>query len=656
MSKTALVSTIGQKCRKCYSCVKGCPAKAIRVLKGQAVVIPERCIGCGHCVKVCSQDAKLVVSDLDKSKEYIKEGRAYAIIAPSFPASFEEESGKIISAFRELGFAGIIEAAFGADLISREYAKIIENIDGKVLISSTCPAVVNLIEKFNHKLVPNLVEIVSPMIATGRYLKKEYGPGIKTIFIGPCIAKKSEAADEDCESSIDAVLTFKEIKDLFRELGINVSQLAPTEPDPPLALYGKAFPLSGGLLKSSSINGDILSDSIITVEGKDKNIQIIEEISSGNIKSKFIDILFCEGCISGPGMHTELSYYGKREKVLRYIEEKVNKMDKLVWKNDISRNHDIDIKRKFSSKNQRRPTPPDEVIAAILGRTNKSDKRDELNCGACGYDTCREFAIAISKELAEEEMCLPYLIDKLEKAYDDLKMTQEQLHSAEKLASIGQLAAGIAHEINNPLGSIMLYSSMLKRDLEKRTDGEYSEDLSIIIEEAKRCKNIVSDLLNFAKQRKLMLSKFDVSELIQETVKIIAINPMFSAVDININNYLDECIIEGDRDQLKEVFINLLNNACDAMENSESKRIDIDIAGDSENILIETKDTGCGILKENLSKLFTPFFTTKKMGKGTGLGLAISYGIVKMHNGEITARNHEYGGAVFILKIPRVYK
>ncbi|HEX3074421.1 MAG TPA: 4Fe-4S dicluster domain-containing protein, partial [Ignavibacteriales bacterium] len=134
MSKTALVSTIGQKCRKCYSCVKGCPAKAIRVLKGQAVVIPERCIGCGHCVKVCSQDAKLVVSDLDKAKEYIKEGEAYAIIAPSFPASFEEESGKVISALRELGFAGIIEAAFGADLISREYAKTIENIDGKVLI------------------------------------------------------------------------------------------------------------------------------------------------------------------------------------------------------------------------------------------------------------------------------------------------------------------------------------------------------------------------------------------------------------------------------------------------------------------------------------------------------------------------------------------
>ncbi|HEX2984490.1 MAG TPA: [Fe-Fe] hydrogenase large subunit C-terminal domain-containing protein [Ignavibacteriales bacterium] len=656
MSKTALVSTIGQKCRKCYSCVKGCPAKAIRVLKGQAVVIPERCIGCGHCVKVCSQDAKLVVSDLDKAKEYINEGRAYAIIAPSFPASFDEESGKVISALRKLGFSGIIEAAFGADLISREYAKIIENIDGKVLISSTCPAVVNLIEKFNHKLVPNLVEIVSPMIATGRYLKKEYGSGIKTVFIGPCIAKKSEAADEDCESSIDAVLTFKEIKDLFRETEINVSQLAPTEPDPPLALYGKAFPLSGGLLKSSSIDGDILSDSIITVEGKDKNIQIIEEILSGNIKSKFIDILFCEGCISGPGMHTELSYYGKREKVLRYIEEKVNKMDKLVWKNDISRNHDINIERKFSSKNQRRPTPPDDVIAAILGRTNKSDKRDELNCGACGYDTCREFALAISKELAEEEMCLPYLIDKLEKAYDDLKMTQEQLHSAEKLASIGQLAAGIAHEINNPLGSIMLYSSMLKRDLEKRTEGEYSEDLSIIIDEAKRCKNIVSDLLNFAKQRKLVPGKFDVSELIQETVKIIAINPMFSDVDISINNHLDECIIEGDRDQLKEVFINLLNNACDAMENSESKRIDIDITGDNDNIFIDTKDTGCGIPKENLSKLFTPFFTTKKMGKGTGLGLAISYGIVKMHNGEITAKNDECGGAVFILKIPRVFK
>lgn len=656
MSKTVLVSTIGQKCRKCYSCVKGCPAKAIRVLNGQAVVIPERCIGCGHCVKVCSQRAKLVASDLDKAREFIREGKAYAIIAPSFPASFEENPGKVISALRELGFVNVTEAAFGADLISREYAKVVEKLDNKALISTTCPAVVNLIEKFYDKLVPNLVEIVSPMIAAGRYLKKEYGSDIKTVFIGPCIAKKSEAADDDCESNIDAVLTFREIKYLFRESEISISQMASSEPDPPHALYGKAFPISGGLLKSSGINGDILSGNIITVEGKDKNIQIIEEILANGAPSKFIDILFCEGCISGPGIDTDLSYYSKREKVLSYIEDKINMIDKEVWKDNISCNQDIDIKRKFSSKNQRRPTPPDDVIASILQGTNKSDKKDELNCGACGYDTCREFAIAISKELAEEEMCLPYLIDKLEKAYDDLKITQEQLHSAEKLASIGQLAAGIAHEINNPLGSIMLYSSMLKRDLEKRSGEEYSEDLSIIIEEAKRCKNIVSDLLNFAKQRKPMLVNFDMLELIQETVKIIAINPVFSDIEIVIINSLDESVIEGDKDQLKEVFINLLNNSCHAMEDLMNKKIEIRILGGADYVLIEVKDSGCGIPIENMKKLFTPFFTTKKMGKGTGLGLAISYGIIKMHNGEITARNHENGGAVFAVKLPRVLK
>ncbi|MCK7522497.1 MAG: hypothetical protein MZV64_34865 [Ignavibacteriales bacterium] len=161
----------------------------------------------------------------------------------------------------------------------------------------------------------------------------------------------------------------------------------------------------------------------------------------------------------------------------------------------------------FKIDNQRRPYPSEEKIKEILAQTGKFTPKDELNCGACGYPTCREYAVAIAKDLAEKEMCLPYLIDELKNAYDNLSDTQEQLRVAEKLASIGQLAAGVAHEINNPLGTILLYASMLKRDLEKvYNEDQKTEDLELIVEEANRCKNIVSNLLNFARQGKLNLN------------------------------------------------------------------------------------------------------------------------------------------------------
>jgi signal transduction histidine kinase len=297
--------------------------------------------------------------------------------------------------------------------------------------------------------------------------------------------------------------------------------------------------------------------------------------------------------------------------------------------------------------------PSEDEIKKILARTNKFLKSDELNCGSCGYPNCREYAIAIAKNLAEDDMCLPFLIDKLEFAYKELKETQDQLHSAEKLASIGQLAAGVAHEINNPLGSIMLYANMLKRKIEKLSDDAQSkEDLSLIIEEANRCKNIVANLLNFARQGKLRISSVNIYELISFITKMLLVNPDFSEIEIKINNEINSQEIEGDTDQLKQVFLNILTNACEALEYSSIKKILIDLKKSNNNLIIEITDSGCGIPQENIAKVFTPFFTTKKMGKGTGLGLAITYGIVKMHKGEIKVNSTIGKGTTFIITLP----
>lgn len=650
-----IVSTILDRCKRCYSCIRECPAQAIKVINGQARVISERCIACGHCVKVCSQDAKMIESDIDLvTTEILPTKRAVAIVAPSFAASFPENYTKVPSALRKIGFTQVVETAFGADLVSSYYADEITGENKKTIISSSCPAVINYIEKYHTELVPNLAKIVSPMIAVGKYLKENLGSDTPIVFIGPCVAKKSEYKSEEVDGVIDAVLTFTELKEILFKYSVNFNKLEESDFDPPHAYLGKSFPLAGGLLKTANVSDDILEKEIIVVEGKKKVLEIIDEISDNKINAKFVDILFCEGCISGPAIDSDLNYYSRREKVINYIDKKIHSTDKQLWKSNIYNNRNLDFSREFTAKNQRRPYPTEEKIKEILAETEKYSVKDELNCGACGYETCRAYAIAIAKDLAEKEMCLPYLVDKLGKAYNELNETQEQLRIAEKLASIGQLAAGVAHEINNPLGSILIYSSMLKNTIEKATADEQSrEDLDLIIDEAKRCKNIVANLLNFARQGKLNLTTVNFSKLLNSVIKLVRKNPDYADVNIKVETDGKGNQIEADEDQLKQVLLNLLNNACEAMSEIQEKTITVKLSNEENEIVAEITDRGCGISQENYGKIFTPFFTTKKIGKGTGLGLAISYGIIKMHRGDISFKSEVGKGTTFKLKLPK---
>ena len=651
---TGIVSTIGQKCKRCYSCVRECPAKAIKVYEGQALVLENRCISCGHCVKVCALGAKQIASDIEKVFDiFIPNYNTIAIIAPSFAAAYPDAYFKIPTVLRNMGFSKVIETAFGADLVSDEYEKYIHDNPNKLIISSPCPAINNYIEKYFASLVGNLAEIVSPMVALGRYLKKQYGNETKVVFIGPCVAKKSEYVDEEVNDSIDAVLTFTELNQETNNKNINITSFKDSFFDPPYANLGKSYPLSGGLLKTASVKADILAKEVIVVDGKERVEELIKDISENKIKSKFIDVLFCEGCISGPAIESSLNYYSRREKVIEYIEESITQVDKNIWKSDKYNNRNLDLTRKFRNRSQRIPMPDENKIKEILASTNKFSKKDELNCGSCGYATCREYAISIAKGIAEEDMCLPYLIDKMEDAYSELKDTQMQLHDAEKLASIGQLAAGVAHEINNPLGTILLYSSMLKEDIEK-INGEANsvDDIKMIIEETKRCKSIVSNLLNFARQGKLKLENENIVQIILEVIKTTKLNPLFEKINYQFNSELrnEEFLI--DSDQIKQVLVNLITNASESLEESKIKEVNINVANEHNNLKIDISDTGSGIDRENINKLFIPFFTTKKIGKGTGLGLAISYGIVKMHKGNLIVNSELGKGSTFTILLP----
>jgi signal transduction histidine kinase len=333
--------------------------------------------------------------------------------------------------------------------------------------------------------------------------------------------------------------------------------------------------------------------------------------------------------------------------------------DEPQWQADLARFADLDLSRTFEANDMRIPAPSEDELRAILERLGKLDPEDELNCGACGYETCREHAIAIFKGLAENEMCLPNTIEQLHDTVsqltvsnDRLASVQEALVQAEKIASMGQLAAGIAHEINNPLGVVLMYAHILLDEI-GHGGRPGPDDLAMIVEQADRCKKIVAGLLDFARQNRVVLKPTDLSELIGRTVETLSIPD-----SISVELRFDGCdpVAEVDRDQIVQVLTNLLQNAVGAMP--DGGEIGIELDGDDTVVHVALHDTGCGIPQANIDKVFEPFFTTKQVGKGTGLGLAVTYGIVKMHRGDIAVASNADSaagptGTTFTVTLPR---
>ena len=660
-ANNSFVRTVKERCRLCYTCVRECPAKAIRVMNGQAEIIGERCINCGNCVRVCSQGAKQIVSSVDKVKELLSSGdKVAACLAPSFPAEFVEiEADKVVGLLRGLGFDYVCEVAFGADLVARAYRRLMsEDIKGKY-ISTPCPAIIAYVEKYHPDIVGNLVPIVSPMIALARCLRAKYGANLRIVFIGPCIAKKQEAASSYVNGDIDCVLTFVELRELCKDMGMVLDgSLEGSDFDGPVGGAGALFPLSRGLLQAADIKEDLLTGEVVTADGRMNFVEAIKEFEDNSLDARLLEILACTGCIAGAGVSNDVALFARRARVSEYVRRKMEGFDYSSWERDISEYEDIDLGREFSADDHRIPSPSEEDLRRILERLGKFSVEDELNCGACGYETCREHAIAIYKGLAENEMCLPYTIEQLRKTIDELAVSNEQLASVkealvhtEKLASMGQLAAGIAHEINNPLGVVLMFSHLLMERVDK--DSEIYEDLQMIVDQADRCKKIVSGLLHFARQNKLTLERVDLYELAERVVRSIDVPEGVCVVSEKTS---EDVMAEVDRDQIAQVLTNLITNAVSAVGTKGHVRIEV--GGSDQNVEIVVVDDGKGIAEENLSKIFEPFFTTKQIGEGTGLGLSVTYGIVKMHRGDITVESSTdssrgWKGTRFKVVLPR---
>ncbi|MCF6097289.1 PAS domain S-box protein [Thermovorax subterraneus] len=409
-----VISVSRANCKNCYRCVRHCPVKAVKISGGQAEVVEDLCVFCGRCIIECPQNAKKVKSELEIVKEFIKsKKRVIASIAPSYPAAFDVKSPcEMYAMLKNLGFCGAEETAVGAELVSREFRKLAENSDVYPIITTACPVVKNLVEKYHPALIKNLASLVSPMVAHARSLKKRFGKDVKVVFIGPCVAKKAEARDCSVSGEVDAVLTFQELKEWLSEenkasklenVYVEEGTLEPFE--------ARNYPLPGGLLKTSLIKGDFLSEEVLVADGIEECKELLDAVEKGKVNAKILEMMACSGgCLGGPMMPRENSLYERRAKLLYFIRENRRvenaKVGDYLFENDLGRT----FERKVPSVAE----PTEEEIKKILYKIGKTSPEKELNCGACGYSSCREKAAAVFRGMAEVDMCIPYMRSRAE--------------------------------------------------------------------------------------------------------------------------------------------------------------------------------------------------------------------------------------------------
>jgi DNA-binding NtrC family response regulator/iron only hydrogenase large subunit-like protein len=407
------IITLKEKCRKCYCCVRSCPVKAIKVGKSYTEIIFERCIGCGNCLNNCPQKAKVVNDTVGATERLLASGQqVIAVLGCSFPAFFHNVSpGQLVAGLKRLGFAEVHEGAYGAELIAAAYADAMDNATGP-LVSSHCPAVVDLIERHYPKLLKNLAGVVSPMVAMGRFLKRVLGPEVKVVYLSSCIAGKFEMAAEETRGAIDIVLTYRELDAIFRSRSLTPSTLREKPFDGVQPHLGRLFPISEGAFKAFSIDTDLLDSDTVTAEGEVNVMGVIRDLEQGRINPRLVDVRFCyDGCIGGPGKNRELTTFYKRNLVISHFRNEIPYRTAPHYRGE--KPH-LALSRTFSNRFKKLDTPKGNDITKILHATSKFTQKDELNCRACGYRTCREYAVAVFQGLADLEMCLPYNLQQLE--------------------------------------------------------------------------------------------------------------------------------------------------------------------------------------------------------------------------------------------------
>ncbi len=464
-------------CVNCYKCIRHCPVKSIKYSTGQAQIVSDECILCGQCFVVCPQNAKEIRNDVPSAMELIKSGPVIASLAPSFVANYPGATAATMEkALKQLGFTGVEETAIGASIVKTEYERIIAEGKQEVIISTCCHSVNTLVEKYYPEVLPYLATVVSPMQAHCQKIKQEH-PDAKTVFIGPCISKKAEA--DAYPGYADCVLTFEELSDWLKQEGITVEQ----GEDHLEESRARLFPTTGGILRTMKC--DSPDYAYLVVDGIENVLAALDDIKQGRLKKCFIEMSICAGsCIGGPAMERE-----RRRPVTdtiavnRYAGRKDFVVDQPDGKDLIKDHRFIGLHRQM---------PGEKEIEEILHKTGKFTKEQELNCGACGYSTCREKAIAVYQGKADLNMCLPFLTQKAQSFSDTIiNNTPNGIIVLNEDLEVQQINSAACHIINIRHASDVLGDQVIrildpKVFLDVMSSGRSIRDEKIYLAEYKR--------------------------------------------------------------------------------------------------------------------------------------------------------------------------
>ena len=395
-------------CRSCYKCIRNCPTKSISFSDNQASIINDECILCGHCFLVCPQNIKVIRDDLIRVKELIGSNKkVIASVAPSFVVEYGVSFVKLKEALIKLGFYDAEETAIGATIVKKAYDEMLNKNDRDIVISSCCHSVNLLMQKHYQDLLPYLADVMSPMVAHGQDIKKRYSDSC-VVFIGPCIAKKDESDKNN--KYVDAALTFIELSKWLKEANISLKK----EEKPLVVEKSKArlFPTSGGIL--NTMQKENKEYDYIVIDGMGNVLNALKDIREGKVHKCFIEMSACSGsCINGPAIND-----ASRALVANYLA-----IHKFAGNKDFDVNKETTyetIKRSYNPILVAKAMPSEIDIQECLKKMGKTSKNKELNCGCCGYNTCRDKAIAIIEGKAVKEMCLPYLMEKAESFSDNI--------------------------------------------------------------------------------------------------------------------------------------------------------------------------------------------------------------------------------------------
>lgn len=475
-----LIRISDEKCKICYACVRTCPVKAIRVTGHDRLpeIDTQRCISCGSCVRVCKFDAIQYIQYWEQVKELLDNKQpAIAILDLSYIAEFNElpDYRKLIGMLRYIGFQKIYDTSFAVDLLAYHYRNLLSEFKGKHYILSNCPVVVAYVEKFVPSVLNNLAPMVTPMTAMSKLLKQTLDGNYTFIYFTPCIAAKEEVRLQGEASPVNYVLTFEELRKLFAAYLVNDKMIEYAETESPTGAMGYLYPVSNGIVQAAQISETLLDNQIITGHGERMMMGYLKDFEhhSDAIDCHF-NLFYCKGCIAGPGMTTQQNHLLRRSQIIQHARQKCDANTRSKVNDNIKNFLSIDITRTFHDHYQSQCQPSEAQINEILLATGKKDQEGEIDCKACGYESCREFAAAVAQGIIPPDMCITFSLQNQRNYTHALKVTneklarmQEALIESEKKMRMEQEMAREASEMLNAMfqklrAGIVIFDNHLK--------------------------------------------------------------------------------------------------------------------------------------------------------------------------------------------------